>query len=259
MWYNKGVVEARGRYHHTNPKRQREYNMTKLINVKRATVGQLVKADVSGFGEWLVGTIVSWTKTSVTFAPADGTEEVTVARTECYKATQAEFDAQAPATPAEPAKKVKPATQEQLADLFGEDEEFEDTDDTKFTKKPTGKVYRSVTGVLWTHEDGVVGHDTDEEEEHPLKKIREYAKHYETCLAASGKKSKDNGDQVAHMLRGKTLEEVYTIASDMMDVEFEDLVARYAHLNDGQQRMCVGNRLRGYIRKLEAEEGDSEE
>ena len=89
------------------------------------------------------------------------------------------------------------------------------------------------------------------ETERPLAKIRKYE--YEVCLSASGKKSKDNADEVAIMLRGKTLDEVYEIAESWLIISAEELKARYAHLNAGQQRMNVGNRLRAYIKKSKAE------
>ena len=93
---------------------------------------------------------------------------------------------------------------------------------------------------------------SDEAEvEHPLTKIRKYQ--YEVCLSASGKKSKDNADEVATMLRGKTLDEVYEIAESWLIISADDLKARYAHLNAGQQRMNVGNRLRAYIKKSKAD------
>ena len=87
--------------------------------------------------------------------------------------------------------------------------------------------------------------------ERPLAKIRKYE--YEVCLSASGKKSKDNADEVAVMLRGKTLDEVYGIAESWLTTSAEELKARYAHLNAGQQRMNVGNRLRACIKKSKAE------
>ena len=86
---------------------------------------------------------------------------------------------------------------------------------------------------------------------HSLTKIRKYQ--YEVYLSASGKKSKDNADEVAIMLRGKTLDEVYEIAESWLIISAEELKARYAHLNAGQQRMNVGNRLRACIKKSKAE------
>lgn len=177
--------------------------MTKLINIKRATANQMVKSDVTGFGEWVTGKITAWDKNTITYQPADGTEEVTVARSLAYKATEEELAAQTP-----------------REDLFsGEDLE----------------------------------EDLEDEENLPLRKIKKYAQKYEPCIAASGKKSKDNGDEVAHKLRGLELEEVYTLVAEETGLDFEDLINRYAHLNDGHQRMCLGNRLRGHYRRLEDE------
>ena len=93
--------------------------------------------------------------------------------------------------------------------------------------------------------------DQSDGAERPLTRIRNYQ--YEVCLSASGKKSKDNADEVAVMLRGKTLDEVYEIAESWLIISAEELKARYAHLNAGQQRMNVGNRLRACIKKSKAE------
>ena len=93
--------------------------------------------------------------------------------------------------------------------------------------------------------------DQSDEAERPLTRIRNYQ--YEVCLSASGKKSKDNADEVAVMLRGKTLDEVYEIAESWLTISAEELKARYAHLNAGQQRMNVGNRLRACIKKSKAD------
>lgn len=70
---------------------------------------------------------------------------------------------------------------------------------------------------------------------------------YVLYISTSGKKSLDNGDEVAIMLRGKTLDEVYQITSDWVGISVEELIERYKHLNAGQQRMNLGNRLRRYI------------
>lgn len=70
---------------------------------------------------------------------------------------------------------------------------------------------------------------------------------YQTCTAHSGRKSKDNGDKTAELLRGKSLEECYAIASEILEISVEVLVERYSHLNNGQQRMCLGNKMRGVV------------
>lgn len=57
---------------------------------------------------------------------------------------------------------------------------------------------------------------------------------------------RDNGDTVAIILRAcGSLAEVYKAAAKHLGAPEKDLVAKYSHLNPGQQRMCLGNRLRG--------------
>ena len=70
-----------------------------------------------------------------------------------------------------------------------------------------------------------------------------YTTHKDT-KTASGRASFDIADTVANKLRGKTLDEVYAIAAPKLGESIKALRARYEHLNPGQQRMCVGNRLR---------------
>ena len=65
-----------------------------------------------------------------------------------------------------------------------------------------------------------------------------------TNRASSGRKSIDNGDNIALMLRGKSLDEVYNISSSILNIPEQQLRTKYCHLNVGQQRMCLGNRLR---------------
>lgn len=102
----------------------------------------------------------------------------------------------------------------------------------------------------WTHEFHCLkcGHDFGKELDKAKatkamsNKLSE--RNYENCIAASGRRSKDNGDLVARELRGKPLDEVYKKAAEYLEVEESVLRARYCHLNVGQQRMCLGNRIR---------------
>ena len=71
---------------------------------------------------------------------------------------------------------------------------------------------------------------------------------YTQCKAHSGRTSCDNADDVASKLRGLSLEDAYTVVAKTMKMSEKDLIAKYAHLNPGHQRMCIGNRLRGYLR-----------
>lgn len=85
---------------------------------------------------------------------------------------------------------------------------------------------------------------------------------YVSAKTANGGASKHNGDAVATALAGRTIDQVYGMASEMLDTAEEDLRAKYAHLNVGQQRMNLGNRIRGAVnrmtKKAETEEGQKE-
>lgn len=74
----------------------------------------------------------------------------------------------------------------------------------------------------------------------------------QTVLTATGNKSLDNGDTIALLLRGADLETVYSIGAKELGVSVEALKTKYQHLNPGQQRMNIGNRIRGAIRKRNA-------
>jgi len=60
---------------------------------------------------------------------------------------------------------------------------------------------------------------------------------------------KDVGDEAAVMLRGKSLDETYTAAARFLRVPENDLRTKYEHLNPGQQRMNLGNKIRFAIKK----------
>lgn len=65
---------------------------------------------------------------------------------------------------------------------------------------------------------------------------------------ASGRPSIDVGDRAAALLRGKSLEEVYEIAGEVLQESISELQSRYEHLNPGMQRMCLGNRIRAVMK-----------
>src|SRR5574340_693993 len=67
---------------------------------------------------------------------------------------------------------------------------------------------------------------------------------YTKVKSSSGRSSLDCGDKVARQLRGKTIDEVYTIAAEVLAVPEGELRARYKHLNVGMQRMNLANRDR---------------
>ena len=207
---------------------KRENIMSKFETIKRATVGNLIKSDAAGDNTWIVGRILAsdTKKGTITYAPADGTEDIVVKREHAYKATKAEYDAQLPDAPA-----AKPKD------------------------KPAVKKERDTEEVLINDIDQVDLDDLDDEEEKPLSRVKDYIDKYDVVIAASGKKSRDAGDKVAKELRGMTLADVYKRASSILDVSEEKLMAKYTHLNEGQQRMCLGNRIRGHYRRA-AKEAD---
>lgn len=68
--------------------------------------------------------------------------------------------------------------------------------------------------------------------------------------AKSVPRNHDNGDMVARVLREcETLEDVYATGSDYLEIPIPDLHRLYDHLNPGQQRMVIGNRMRAKFRK----------
>lgn len=61
---------------------------------------------------------------------------------------------------------------------------------------------------------------------------------------------RDVGDEIATLLRKcGDLPAVYNAASEYLGVPVEDLRAKYGHLNNGQQRMNLGNRMRAKFKK----------
>lgn len=87
-----------------------------------------------------------------------------------------------------------------------------------------------------------------------LARSADYRATLQPTTSATGNKSYDNGDNVATLLRGSDLETVYAIGARELGVTVTELKAKYAHLNPGQQRMNVGNRIRGAINKRAAKQ-----
>ena len=67
---------------------------------------------------------------------------------------------------------------------------------------------------------------------------------YVICVTSGARKSKHKGDPVSVMLEGKSIDEVYQTVSEMTQTPEQTLRARWAHLNNGMQRMNAGNFLR---------------
>ena len=82
-------------------------------------------------------------------------------------------------------------------------------------------------------------------------RIKPKLENYTKGVSGSGKRTMNCGDEIAAALDGFTLAEVTTVTSKMRDVPAKDLTAKYAHLNVGQQRMNLGNLIRGAVAKLD--------
>lgn len=71
---------------------------------------------------------------------------------------------------------------------------------------------------------------------------------YRSARSASGSKVKISGDDVSNALEGMTLQEVYDVAAHY------GITKTYPNLNAGHQRMCLGNLIRGAVKKKDAPE-----
>jgi hypothetical protein len=61
--------------------------------IKRATVGNIVKADVTGAGEWHCGPILSVSKTSIEFHSERDGQPITIVRDEVMKCPRSDYEA----------------------------------------------------------------------------------------------------------------------------------------------------------------------
>lgn len=85
--------------------------------------------------------------------------------------------------------------------------------------------------------------------------IRPDTESYVAGVSGSGKKTQHCGDEVAAALNGLPLTAVAAIAVSLTGTP--DLAFKYDHLNIGQQRMNLGNRIRGVVKAKEKEAAGS--
>lgn len=76
----------------------------------------------------------------------------------------------------------------------------------------------------------------------------DYLGNYNKVVLADGTVVRDNGDDAAEMLRGTELDGAYKLVAKKIGMSVDDLKTAYAHLNNGMQRMALGNRLRKALR-----------
>lgn len=67
----------------------------------------------------------------------------------------------------------------------------------------------------------------------------------------TGRRTIDCADEVAALLRGLPIDEVYELAAQELGMDVVVLKATYGHLNVGMQRMNLGNRIRGAAKARE--------
>lgn len=77
--------------------------------------------------------------------------------------------------------------------------------------------------------------------------IRQHRKNYAPMLHPNGKKTQNNGDEVAILLLHVPLAALKNYGGMRFDGR------RYDHLNDGHARMCIGNLIRAAFKKGEAD------
>lgn len=76
---------------------------------------------------------------------------------------------------------------------------------------------------------------------------------YSTVKSASGSSTKICGDEVSLALVGATLEEAYGFVAPVVGKTVEELKEKYGARNVGQQRMFLGNLIRGAFASKNAE------
>lgn len=60
---------------------------------------------------------------------------------------------------------------------------------------------------------------------------------------------RDVGDEIANILRPLTLEQMFETAATYLGEDLDELIAKYAHLDNGRKRMTLGNRMRAKFKK----------
>ena len=193
-----------------------------METLKRIDIGGRMQADTTGLGDWEVGIITDYDKKAgvVTFRSARDGEEIRINRQHCYKATKAELEE---------------------AEQEGIEQEQHDTEVEEFEKAMIGEIAPATID------------EVDEADDSKNIVPSKYRSRYHQVESAKGKRSLDNGDPVAQALRGLELADVYQVVASELGEDHAELEERYAHLNPGQQRMVLGNKLRAYWRKMQEE------
>lgn len=97
--------------------------------------------------------------------------------------------------------------------------------------------------------DADLGTDDETSKQSLAKTIAKYRDGYVPTIAAGGKKSLSNGDDLALFMAGMEPAQVCQLADQLLAVPSGFHAAKYSHLNRGQQRMNAGNRIRAAAKR----------
>lgn len=198
--------------------------------IKRVTKGGYIKADTTGTGTWEVGKIIRANDRKVWFVSANDGQEVWVSRGEAFKATAEEY------------KQAKNAAQD-----------VEDTAKAEFVGSVQQRIAEqedAPESVGLTDMEHEANEFEQEQEDAPrsMSIKPEYRQRYGS-LKIDGRTTQTCGDETAMQLVEMDLPSTYRLVASECSLDVDELMERYAHLNNGQQKMCLSNRLRAFRRK----------
>lgn len=189
--------------------------------IQRVTKGGYVRASHQGCE--YIGVITGWDHRSIIYETLDeegDKVEFEVERSAAFKASKKEYE------------KFVEATKYAVDELLG---------------NPEGVDHDALVEQEARDSDEGEEPEVDEENEKSIVKKR-YRQRYAKSKSASGNSSKICGDGTSKELEGLTLDEAYHHVADVTGEDVSDMVQRWAHLNVGQQRMLVGNKLRKFYK-----------
>lgn len=221
-----------------------------MKNIKRVSKGGYVQADTTGTGSWEIGKITNFDTKHVWFQSAADMQIIKIRRDEAFKATAQDY-AKA-AQEAESTEIVEKAASKR--DAAQEAESFH-LHHRKDDNQAMAGLHRRATdnGNLDEEEEVLedvegMGEDEDGEEEESRSIVKKSYKKRYNKVKIDGRYTQNCGDLVSEQLLGKTLDEVYDITAETLEDDVDNLAARYEHLNPGQQRMVLGNKLRAFYK-----------
>lgn len=196
-----------------------------MIPMKRIDVGARIKADTTGLGDIEIGYITDYDKKAgrVTFVSLKDGEAIDIDRQHVCKCTKAEY---------EEAQQMAEQAEEQLEQSEG----LEAVEQAAEAGEP----------VMEDDKEALDEHDKKTQSRSIVPS--QYRARYQK-VKVDGKQTYDCGDEVAQMLRGLDIADIAGVLANAIDGDKHEIMQRYEHLNNGQQRMVIGNRLRKVIKE----------